>query len=136
MEARMRRMLDTALTEQITLAVIATYALQIIKKSKWFPWLTVESQKLNYIVGVVVAFGASVGVVATFDHTAGVLTITGLTWAGLGHGAARFIQQWVFQQVAYKNLIAPPMPGAMQAGAEKQPPVLALEPEPKAPKEK
>lgn len=123
-------MLDTALTEQVTLAVITTYLFQWFKKSKWFPWLTVETQKVNRIAGFVIAFGASIGVVATFDHTAGVLTITGLTLQGLGHGMARFIQQWVFQQVAYKNLIAPPMPGALQAGAEKHPTVLKLEPEP------
>lgn len=127
-------MLDTALTEQVTLAVITTYAIQLVKKSKWFPWLTVETQKANRIVGVIVAFGASIGVVATFDHTAGVLTITGLTLAGLGHGLARFVQQWVFQQVAYKTVVAPPMPGALQAGAEKHPPVLKIEPEPIAPK--
>jgi hypothetical protein len=123
-------MLDTALTEQITLAAITTYAFQLLKKSRWFPWLTVETQKLNYIFGVVVAFGASIGVVATFDHTAGVLTVTGLTLAGLGHGLARFVQQWVFQQIGYKTLIAPPMPGQLQAGAEKHPPQLKLEPEP------
>jgi hypothetical protein len=129
-------MLDTALTEQITIAVITTYVFQLIKKSRWFPWITVETQTVNRTIGVVVAFGASIGVVATFDHTAGVLTITGLTIAGIGHGVARFIQQWALQQIAYKNLIAPPMPGALQAGAEKHPPVLAIEPEPIAPKGK
>jgi hypothetical protein len=123
-------MLDTALTEQLTLAVITTYVFQALKKSRWFPWLTVESQKLNRAAGIVVAFGASIGVVATFDHTAGVLTVTGLTLSGLGHGLARFVQQWVFQQAAYKTLIAPPMPGQMQAGAEKHPPVLAVQPDP------
>jgi hypothetical protein len=125
-------MLDTALTEQATIAVITTYALQWLKTRKWFPWITTETQRLNRILGFVVAFAASIGVVATFDHTAGVLTITGLTLAGLGHGLARFIQQWCMQQVAYKNLIAPPLPGALQAGAEKQPPVLAITPEVKS----
>jgi CTP-dependent riboflavin kinase len=61
-------------------------------------------------------------VIATFDHTTGVLTITGLTISGIGHGLARFVQQWVFQQAAYKNLIAPPLPGAMQAAAAKKDP--------------
>lgn len=123
-------MLDTALTEQATIAVITTYVFQWIKKSSWFPWLTMNSQKLNRILGVVVAFAASIGVVATFDHTAGVLTVTGLTMAGLGHGVARFIQQWVMQQTAYKVVIAPPMPGALQQGAERHPPVLKVEAEP------
>jgi hypothetical protein len=121
-------MLDTALTEQTTIAVITTYVFQWLKKSRWFPFLTVETQKFNRVLGVAVAFAASIGVVATFDHTAGVLTITGLTVAGLLHGGARFVQQWAFQQAAYKTLVAPPMPGALQQGAEEHPPVLAIEP--------
>ena len=121
-------MLDTALSEQIPIAVISTLVLQWLKKSRWFPWLTVESQKLNRIAGVVIAFAASIGVVATFDHTAGVLTITGLTLAGLGHGIARFIQQWSYQQAAYRTVVAPPLPGALQQGAEEKPPVLAIKP--------
>lgn len=130
-------MLDTAtaLTDQATIALYTTLIFQFLKKSKWFPWLTLESQNLNRIVGVVLAFAAAIGVSATFDQTAGQLTITGLTLVGLFHGTVRFLQQWAFQQGAYKLIVAPPMPGQLQAGAEKHPPELKLEPQPVVAKE-
>ena len=121
---------DTALTGQATIAILVPIVFQWIKTRKWFPWITTETQKLNRIVGIAVAFCASIGVVVGFDRTAGVLTITGLTAAGLMHGGVRFIQQWAFQQASYKLIVAPPMPGALQAGAEKHPPVLVLAPDP------
>jgi hypothetical protein len=126
---------DTALTGQFTIAILVPIVFQWIKIRKWFPWITVETQKLNRVVGVAVAFAASIGVVVGFDRTAGVLTVTGLTLAGLSHGVWRFVQQWAFQQASYKLIIAPPMPGAMQAGAEKHPPVLAVEPDPSTDKQ-
>jgi hypothetical protein len=121
---------DTALSDQIPLALISTYALQWLKASKFFPWLTMETQTLNRIVGIAIAFLTSVGVLVSFDHVAGVLTVTGLTLANLGHAVIRFGQQWTFQQASYRLVVAPAMPGAMQAGAAEHPPVLAIEPEP------
>jgi hypothetical protein len=121
-------MTDTALSDQIPLALLSTYALQFVKNSRWFPWLTVESQKLNRIAGVVIAFATSLGILMNFDHAAGILTISGLTGANLLHAGARFIQQYAFQQVAYKTVVAPPLPGALQAGAAEKPPVLKIEP--------
>ena len=123
-------MQDPALSAQITVAVVSTYALQLLKQSRLFPWLTVETQTLNRIAGSVIALLTSVGILVTFSS--GTLMITGLTPINLLHAAAHFIQQWVMQQVAYKTVVAPPMPGAMQAGASEHPPVLAIEPEPKA----
>ena len=120
-------MQDTALGNQFALALISTYALQWLKQSKLFPWLTVETQTLNRLVGAAIAFLSSVGILVSFDHVAGVLTVSGLTVANLLHAGARFLQQWAFQQAAYKGLVAPPMPGAMQAGAEKHPPVITVE---------
>lgn len=121
-------MQDPALSAQITVAVVSTYALQLLKQSKFFPWLTVETQTLNRIAGSIIALLTSVGILVTFS--AGTLMITGLTPINLAHAAAHFIQQWVMQQVAYKTVVAPPMPGAMQAGAAEHPPVLSIEAEP------
>jgi hypothetical protein len=117
---------DIALNEQIPLAVISTYVLQWLKQSKLFPWLTVETQTLNRWAGIAIAFLSSVGVLVTFDHAAGVLTISGLTAANLLHVAARITQQWVMQQVAYRTVVAPPLPGALQAGAQERNPTPAI----------
>jgi hypothetical protein len=121
-------MQDPALSAQITVAVVSTYALQLLKQSKFFPWLTVETQTLNRIAGSIIALLTSVGILVTFS--AGTLMITGLTPINLAHAAAHFIQQWVMQQVAYKTVVAPPMPGAMQPGAEQHPPVISITPDP------
>jgi hypothetical protein len=120
-------MQDPALSAQITVAVVSTYALQLLKQSKFFPWLTVETQTLNRVAGSLIALLTSVGILVTFS--AGTLMITGLTPINLLHAAAHFVQQWVMQQVAYKTVVSPPMPGAMQAGAEEHPPVIAITPE-------
>jgi predicted ferric reductase len=104
----------TVLNQQIPLAVISTYLLQWLKGTRLFPWLTMESQRLNRMAGVVIAFCASVGVLFSFDHAAGVLTISGLTTANLLHVGARFLQQWVYQQGSYRMLVSPPSPGASQ----------------------
>jgi len=125
---------DSALTGQLVLAAVSSWAIQKIKSSKWFPWITMESQKLNRWVGGLVAFAASAGIVVSFDTTGGVLTISGLTLVALRHFAWRFGSQWVLQQVSYRLLVAPPMPGALQAGAKEIPPVLKLN-EPPAAKE-
>jgi len=126
---------ETALSAQITVAVVSTYALQLLKQSRFFPWLTVESQTLNRIAGSVIAFLTSVGILVTFNHAAGILTISGLTVANLLHAGSHFVEQWAMQQVAYKGIVAPPMPGAMQAAAAEHPPVLAIEPQPITSKE-
>ena len=119
---------DTALNDQIPLALLSTWAFQFLKRSKWFPWLSVESQKVNYAVGALIAFLSTVGILCNFDHAAGVLTISGLTTANLMHVAVRFFQQYAYQQASYKLVVAPPMPGALQAGAEEHPPVLEIAP--------
>jgi hypothetical protein len=102
---------DTTLSVQFTIALISTYALQWLKETKFFPWLTTETQALNRAVSLVIAFLASAGILVGFDHTAGVLTISGLTAANLLHAASRFVQQWAMQQAAYKGLVMPPRPG-------------------------
>lgn len=97
---------DIALSNQIPLALLSAYGLQWLKGSRFFPWITAETQTLNRWAGAVVAFCASVGVLVSFDHATGVLTISGLTAVNLGHVAWRFAQQWLLQQAAYKGVVA------------------------------
>lgn len=54
---------------------------------------------------------------ATWDH--GTLSISGLTGANLEHALTRIVQQWTFQQAAYRSVIAPPLPGAIQESTTK-----------------
>lgn len=99
-------MVDTVLSQQIPLAVISTYLIEWLKTTKYFPFLSKETEKLNRYAGVIIAALSSVGILVTFDHTAGILTISGLTAINLLHVAGRFIQQWTLQQVAYKTVVS------------------------------
>lgn len=96
--------------EFILSGVIAWWTARIIEKAKQsnlVPWLTVNSERVNGWVAIVTAGIAAVGVHATFDQTAGVLTITGLTAAGLWNAAMEYARQYMLQQIAYKKLVKP-----------------------------
>jgi hypothetical protein len=104
--------MGSELGSQATVAVLVSFAIQWIKKSSAFPWLTIETHKLNTLVSVIVAFASGFGIFATWDH--GTLAISGLTGVNLAHALTRIVQQWTFQHVAYRTVIAPPLPGAIQ----------------------
>jgi cytochrome c biogenesis protein CcdA len=80
------------------IAVGTSEAIQWAKGSSWFPWLTTETQKVNRIVSLTVAFLAGLGMSFHWDPQAGTLVISGLAWSALAHGA----QQWVAQQAWYR----------------------------------
>jgi hypothetical protein len=82
-------------------AIIAVGTSELIQWAKASPWcgfLTMETQKLNRIVSLVVAFLAGLGMSFHFDPDAHTLLISGLAWSSLTHGA----QQWVAQQAWYR----------------------------------
>jgi hypothetical protein len=110
--------MPTELGSQATLAVLVSFALQWLKNSKYFPWITVETQQLNRLLSVLIAFVSGFGIYATWGQ--GTLSISGLTAANLFHAGTHAVQQLAFQHAAYRVLIAPPMPGAMQPAPPKE----------------
>lgn len=112
--------MPSELGTQATIAVLVSFGLQWLKKTPLFPWITVETQTLNRWVSMVVAAGSGFGILATWDH--GTLSITGLTAANAWHALSHVIEQWTFQHAAYRTLIAPPLPGAVQAQQRDQTP--------------
>ena len=82
-------------------AIIAIGTSELIQWAKGSPWcgfITVETQRLNRIVALVVAFLTGLGMSFHFDTNAHTLLISGLAWSSLTHGA----QQWVAQQAWYR----------------------------------
>lgn len=90
-------------------ALISALALQAIKRSAWFPQLSIEhaSQRANLIASLLMAFAVSLGIGFKFDGANGSLLITGLTAAGLSHAAYHMGVQWVAQHVSYKAFVVP-----------------------------
>lgn len=98
----------TPLETQITISAVVVYIIEVVKRSKFFPWLTTETAKLNRYVAIVLSGLAALGINATF--TDGTLTITGLTVAGILTGALVWLKSFIVQQGMFKILISSPAP--------------------------
>lgn len=93
---------------QIVVGIIASFAIQWLKRSPWFPLLTERTDKiLKVAFAAVVATGSALAISFSFDATLGQLVVTGLTWANVGHGAMAFLTSFLSQQFGYRLLIAP-----------------------------
>lgn len=91
---------------QLMLNAICISAIQHVKNSKWFPWLSAETERLNRFVAIIVSGATAFGIHTSFDHSNGVLTITGLTLATIGTGIYNWGSSYITQQVLYKATVA------------------------------
>ena len=102
---------------QASIAIIVSFGLQWLKKSKYFPWITTQTEHVNRWVSIGAAFFTGVGIFASWDH--GTLTISGLTAGHIFHALTRGVEQWAFQSTVYRSVIAPPQSGVVQSILEK-----------------
>jgi hypothetical protein len=118
----------SSLETQATLAVGVSYLLQWLKGRPWFPLLNYNSESMNRWITGFAALLTSIGIQVSFNAGAGVLTITGLTAAGIGAGLQHVGFQWALQHSVYKMMIAPALPGAVQATERAKPDAKIIEP--------
>ncbi len=90
---------------QITGSAIIVYLLQVLKNWRWFSWLDATTDRRNRIVAIALAGLTALGIHAQFDATGGVLTITGLTLAGIADGLWDWIRSFVIQELIYRGVI-------------------------------
>lgn len=95
---------------QLTAAAVTVYALQALKSSRWFPWLTQQTTTLNRLVSGLGALISAVGVHFAFDAAQNatgtyVVTITGATFSNIAHGIWHWINQFALQQIAYDGVV-------------------------------
>ena len=93
---------------QVTTSAVIAYFLEWLKGTRLFPWLSMETAKLNRVVAVILSGIGALGVHANFDQTSGVLTITGLTVVTILHGLWDWAQAFVTQQVIYDGVVQKP----------------------------
>ncbi|MGA8224003.1 MAG: hypothetical protein WB780_20305 [Candidatus Acidiferrales bacterium] len=104
------------LQSELVFAYASSWAIQLLKTSKWFPILTTETQRLNKVASALIAIMGSAGIIITSQHVgagAWTLSITGLTLANVYHVAGHAIRIYMLQKASYKGLIpkAPPTTG-------------------------
>lgn len=88
--------------QQMVVGYIGAAGLQWLKRQKWFPLVSNASATwVQRVFSALVATAAASGIAYSWDNTAGVLTITGLTAASLLHFGWDVIQQFVAQHLAY-----------------------------------
>jgi hypothetical protein len=109
------------LSAQVVISAVVVWALQLAKKSPLVPWLNTETAKLNRMVAVAASLFSSVGIHFTYSVTQGVLTITGLTLAGVGAFFWHWLTSFVSQQLIFQTAVnkTPALPaGLLTALAE------------------
>jgi len=101
--------MESEVVSQFTSAAVIVYFLQVVKRSKFFPWLTMETARMNHLVAVALAIGTAIGIRVVFDVHTGTATITGLTVQNVLSTGWHAAQQYVMQRVTY-DAVAKPVP--------------------------
>lgn len=102
------------LQAQLTAAAAVAFIIQWLKNSKYFPWLSSETAKLNRIAAVIGSGLATFGISAHYaNHT---LVISNLDVRSIAHFAWVWFQSFVMSHGAYKYLFAGAGTGAIGNG--------------------
>jgi len=95
------------LATQITIGALSVAFLNWLKTTRYFPWMTEETAKLNRVFAAIVALVGAVGVHLTWaaGDTSGtyLITVTGATLHGIGLGAWVWLKQFVMQELIYRS---------------------------------
>ena len=80
---------------QVVLAAVLSYIVQKMKGSRYFPWITAETSKVNRTAAIILSGLATLGihiVCSKVDHTCTVSWVDGMTVAtGMWHWASQAI---------------------------------------------
>lgn len=101
------------ISQFITSAKVSGFVVWAIEKLKtsqipWLNWINHNTAWVNRIVATVGAIATASGVSYTYDHTLGIITITGLTAAGMGTALWHVAQNYLMQHGWYKAVFETP----------------------------
>jgi hypothetical protein len=90
--------------DQATVGAFAVAALEYLKSTGWFPFLTAQSAKARKIVfGAVASAGSVLGITFAWNPAAHVFTVGNLSWAALGAGLLAWGKQYLLQEAVYRG---------------------------------
>jgi len=96
------------LLSTLTASTLTVSIIQWLKATKLVPFINQHSAGLNRTLGWVSAFATGAGIHYTFNHDAGVLTITGLSAGVIIHTATVTAKQYAVQWLIYKGVVKGP----------------------------
>ena len=85
-----------------TSSALSVYLIQKLKDSKYFPWLTAETAKLNRVASALLAALGAVGLQYQWTSSTHTLVITNLTLSVIGLGIWHWLQHFTLQEVVYR----------------------------------
>jgi hypothetical protein len=91
---------------QVTGAMIIVWFIQELKKSKYFPAVTIDTVKVNRVLGAIGALLTGAAIHWVWDPVAHSLLITGITASAVASFTWSFLQQFVGQEMLYQFLYA------------------------------
>jgi hypothetical protein len=92
-----------------TVSAITVAAIQWLKKSSWFPWLSDTSSKLALRgTSLLTAFAAAAGIHFTFSAEAGTLAVSGLTVATILPALWAWLKSMVFNELIFQAAVKAP----------------------------
>jgi hypothetical protein len=91
------------LVDQLVISAMIAWLLNLVKRAEAIPWITHETERLNTITAVIVSGLAAAGIHFRFEGEAGVLTISGLTLAGIIHALWEWAKAYILQEYVSKT---------------------------------
>lgn len=107
---------NVALTS-ITVSGITVAALQWMKRSKYFPWITKEKVVLMRILSGFVAAAAAVGISYQWNAADHTLTIAGLTLGGVASLGWAWVKQFTMNEIVWQTTKPSSSPAVVEAVA-------------------
>ena len=85
-------------------AFLAIFAIQKLKKAKWFPWLQENKAWVSRTVSIGVAVLTGLGISHAWNPAEGTFIIGGLHWSLIGPKIWTCIGQFASQEAGYQGL--------------------------------
>lgn len=105
----------------LTSSALIAYAIEALKRSKWFPWLSQQSARANHIASVVLTFVASIGIGYKFDSEQHTLAFTNVCLMCVLHGMWAWAKSYVATKVIYQGVISKANPIPVVIEPKEQP---------------
>lgn len=105
----------------MTVSGITVAAINWLKRSKYFPWITKEKIWLLRIMSAAAATATGVGIIYVWDPTNHSILITGLTAANLWAFAWAILKQFTANELVFQTTKASSAPVVVQAVAPESP---------------
>jgi hypothetical protein len=91
------------LSSQITIGAVASYFMQVLKNSKWFPWMRNQGTRvLNVLVACVTAAISITGISYEYNSAQHTLILSNISWMMIVSAAYHWLSQYVIQHGWYK----------------------------------